>query len=656
MTKKSRRVPAQTAREQAPQDAPGWHRRGNALLDEGKIDGAITAFRRALRMDDKLAPVHNDLGTAYFQKGWHAEAEQSFRRAIALERGHAIAHANLGAALRAQGRLSEGRRAFQRALVLRIRNMLPRALRWRLPDEPFPDPAAKAHAKARALQQEALALEAADLPRAIDRARAAAATAPGQPELHITLAKLLAKAGDRHGAVAAADAALQLDPASAEIHAAISGVLHPWWEELAEKAARRAVELDPALHTGQGNLAAALWGLGRLEEAERHAREAIRLQPESVPYRGNLGLILKDLGKLEEARALFEAIAREAPDDAKVALDLGTLVYEVDGDLAGARRWFRKAQASGASPRAVLGEALLDFVEGNLPSAWERYEARKQVPDQREKHLPFAPLPAWDGRSDVPVLIYGEQGLGDEIMFASMLAELGVRSRQVRLLCDPRLEALFARSFPEYRVLAAPQGEQADHGRALEGIEAVAAAGSVGRWLRRQLSDFPPRRGYLAPDPEKVAAWKARLGPGPHAGASWIGGVQTTGRARRSMRVEHLAPLLAIPGLQWVSLQHGASGSPLREFPNVTQDLDELAALIAALDVVVSVCNTTVHLAGALGKDVLVMAPFMPEWRYAMGGERMLWYPSVRIFRQPRYGDWPPVLAQVRQALAGRFG
>ena len=132
--------------------------------------------------------------------------------------------------------------------------------------------------------------------------------------------------------------------------------------------------------------------------------------------------------------------------------------------------------------------------------------------------------------------------------------------------------------------------------------------------------------------------------------------MQKTGRSRRSLSVAALAPLLSLAGTQWVSLQHGAEDPSIRAFPGVTHDLDDLAGLISALDIVVTVCNTNVHIAGALGKDVLVMAPFVPEWRYGMAEERMLWYPSARIFRQSRYGEWDGVLAKVLATLNSGSG
>jgi tetratricopeptide (TPR) repeat protein len=623
------------------------HDLGNALIDQGKIDRAITAFRRALRIDDRLAEVHNDLGAAYFQKGWYAEAEACFRKAIERDGAHAVAYGNLGAALRAQGRLGDSRRAYQRALLLKLRALLPTFLRWRITSPRVSDPGS---AVAEAIAKEAVALEEAkDIPRALERASTAVASAPDRTEYRILRARLLVKSHEHHAALQEALEALRLEPGSADVHAVIAGICHPWRDDIASEAGRRAIELDPNSHLGHANLAAALWGLGRLDEAERHAREAVRLEGGQTGYRTNLALILKDQGRLDEARAMYQELIARSPDNPKLALDLGTLALECDGDLPAARAWYRKAQVSGeARPR--LSEALLDLAEGRFDSAWNKYEARKEVADQRFQHSHFAHLPPWDGKSDCRLLVYGEQGLGDEIMFASMLPDLAQRVRRITVMCDARLGALFRRSFPDCEVIAEARASQDERAKTLQDIDAAVAAGSLGALFRRSRDDFPRHAGYLVADAGKVAGWKERLAAGRHAGLSWIGGIQKTGRGRRSIPMEALQPLLELP-LQWVSLQHGVSGSPLREFPGVTEDLDDLAALLNALDVVVSVCNTTVHLAGALAKPVHVMAPFVPEWRYGISGD-MLWYPSARVFRQARYGDWSEVIAAVARSIA----
>jgi Flp pilus assembly protein TadD len=485
--------------------------------------------------------------------------------------------------------------------------------------------------------------------------RAAVERKPERTEYQINLARLLAKSGEYDAALQAALVALKLEPGSANVHATIAGIYHPWREDLAEEAARRAIALDPSSHAGHGNLAASLWGQGKLEEAAKHGREATRLRPAHIGYRTNLGLILKDLGELKEARALYHGMVDEAAQHPKLAMDLGTLAIECDGDLEAARAWYCKAQAASDDPRAFLSEAILDLLEQRFETGWDKYEARKRVADQRYQHSIFAHLPAWNGESDCRLLVYGEQGLGDEIMYAAMLRQLSPRVRRITLMCDSRLGALFQRSFPELEVVAEPRATQGERVKALQHIDAVIAAGSLGRLFRHSVNDFPRHDGYLAADPAKVSAWKERLGAGRHFGISWIGGLQKTGRSRRSVPLERLHSLLGAVQASWVSLQHDFAGSGLVEFPGVTQDLDELASLISALDLVVSVCNTTVHLAGALGKEVIVLAPFVPEWRYGLSGE-MLWYPSARVLRQATYGDWQDVLARLDALLRTRAG
>ena len=631
------------------------HDLANALLDDGKVDRAISAFRRALRIDDAAAEVHNDLGAAYFRKGWHAEAAECFRKAIEFKPAHGVAHANLGAALRAQGRLGESRRAYQRALLLRLRGMLPRFLQWPI-RAPGARPAAPGDEDPDRLLARALAFEnALDLASALPLVRQAVLRKPERADYQISLARLLAKSSDYDGALEAAGRALKLEPGSAEVHATIAGIYHPWREDLSEQSARRALELDPSSDAAHGNLAAALWGQSRLDEAAKYGREAVRLKPGHIAYRANLALILKDLGLMEEARVLYRGLAAEAANHPKVAMDLGTLAVECDRDLEAARGWFRRARAVSDDPRAVLYDAIVDLLDRRFDVAWEKYEARKRVPDQRYQHSIFAHLPAWDGKSDCRLLVYGEQGLGDEIMYASMFGDLARRVRRISIMCDPRLGALFLRSFPAIEVIPEPRDSQGDRAKHLRHVDAAVAAGSLGALFRRNVADFPQHTGYLTADAAKIAAWKERLGVGRHFGLSWIGGLQKTGRSRRSVTLEELRPVLELSGRDWVSLQHGVTGSALREFPKVTDDLDDLAALICALDGVVSVCNTNVHLAGALGREVIVTAPFVPEWRYGLSGE-MLWYPSARMLRQGTYGDWQDVLARLDALLRTRAG
>jgi hypothetical protein len=164
-----------------------------------------------------------------------------------------------------------------------------------------------------------------------------------------------------------------------------------------------------------------------------------------------------------------------------------------------------------------------------------------------------------------------------------------------------------------------------------------------------------------------TAQWRVRLaaiGAGRKVGISWQGGTQKTRSPIRSLPLERLAPLLGVGGIHFVDLQYTDRGDEIQavesslgvrihRWAEARDHFEETAALIAELDLVISVCNTVVHLGGALGKKVWVMAPFSPEWRYGISGESMPWYPSVRLFRQPTYGAWDPVIEDVAQSLRG---
>jgi hypothetical protein len=297
-------------------------------------------------------------------------------------------------------------------------------------------------------------------------------------------------------------------------------------------------------------------------------------------------------------------------------------------------------------------------------AGWDDYEGRYDSDETPRRGFPF---PDWDGGGFTgrAVLVYAEQGLGDEIMFANCLPDLIAEAGRVAVACDPRLAPLFVRSFPEASVFGAPRTAVHAWLDQAGAIDVQVAAGSLPRRYRRAAQDFPAHSGYLRADSGRVRHYRERLaalGPGRKVGLAWRGGLVRTRRAVRSIEPGLLAPLLARRDLRFVSLQHGdvdedlarmhsAGGRSPVHWPEVPADPDDAAALMAALDATITVCSSVVHLGGALGVRVLAMVPASPEWRYLRSGDRLPWYPSVEVVRQQRADDWAAVIECVTRRV-----
>lgn len=368
--------------------------------------------------------------------------------------------------------------------------------------------------------------------------------------------------------------------------------------------------------------------------ALEHYGAALALQPSDPEVHDLLGSTYQELGRIEEALAEYDRALSLRPDH------------------AGAH--FHRGLA-----RLLLG----DFARG-----WEDYEFRKR---SAESTAPARRYPEWDGSplGGRTLLVRREQGLGDEIMFASMVPEIVRAAKHCVLECEPRLRPLFSRSFAQATVFAArPDGSLPPEVSGLP-VDVESAAGSLARFLRPDARSFPAGSGYLKADAGRVAYWRARIaegGKGLSVGISWTGGVRKTRRAVRSLPLLNWLPLLRLPQARFVSLQytpeataeiaelHRAHGVTVEHWPEAIEDYDETAALVGALDLVLSVCTSVVHLGGALGRPVWVLAPYSPEWRYGFKGPAMPWYSSVRVYRQPAYGAWDAVVSEVLRDLHGQ--
>jgi hypothetical protein len=306
----------------------------------------------------------------------------------------------------------------------------------------------------------------------------------------------------------------------------------------------------------------------------------------------------------------------------------------------------------------------VQLARGDFARGWENYEARLSSGHGVQRQYPIARWRGEDLRGK-RIFVYGEQGLGDEIMFASCIPDLIAGGAHCLLDCNPRLRGLMRESFPDIEVLETLS--RPDSPNVIDvAADVCAPLGSLPRFLRASCERFAGGKAYLQAASRRVADWRERLaagGSGLKVGLSWRGGLARTGRVQRSLELEALLPLLRTPGVDWVSLQHDARpeeiaalqarhGFRVADWRDAHADFSETAALICALDLVITVCSTVVHLSGALGRDTLVMTPRGAEWRYMLEGASMPWYGSVSLLRQHQRNDWGPVLGAVHARLA----
>ncbi len=494
--------------------------------------------------------------------------------------------------------------------------------------------------------------------------RMASAVDPGNADAWNELGLIEITLGNFEQAQESLETAVNRNPELAEAWNNIGMILGRRRDlENARRHFLRAVFLKPGFYMAACNLGLVDRDLERFEDAERELRTALGLDPCPTAARLNLASVLQDTGRPEAALEMLEAAHSEAPEDSDVLAATSAVRLRLGDGPAALQAADQALALAPDNADARLALATAQLATGDFAHGWENYEARLTSGQGSQRRFPIA---RWNGEDlrAKRIFVYGEQGLGDEIMFASCVPDLIAGGAHVLLDCKPRLRMLMRDSFPEIEVLeslAQPGSPE------VVGFSAdlCSPLGSLPRFLRTSRARFAGGRPYLKADTRRMASWRERveaLGAGLKVGISWRGGLARTGRFQRSIPLEALSGLLATPGVRWVGLQHDARpeelaaletqhGIAVADWREAHADLAETAALIGALDMVITVCSTVVHLSGALGRAALVLTPRGPEWRYMLEGESMPWYGSVTLLRQSRRNEWNDVLAAARTRL-----
>lgn len=555
-------------------------------------------------------------------------------------------------------------------------------------------------AKADSLFQKAFAAHnAGELKDAESLYRKALRETPSDMETLYLLGTVCAQLGKIDEAAKFLTSALKIAPDHVEALNSM-GLTLRGQKKLAESAAhfRRAVELRPDYVDALSNLGSVLELDGKLDEAEPPLRLALKLHPDMANAHYNLGLVLSRKDKFEEAALHFVRGLELMPDLPSAYSELGG-IYKRWGRLEQALTCFDRGLTMApdahflhsnrgaaleelgrfdealneyeiatklfpADTTARWNSAYLYLRQGILNRGWELHDLRLDAQGQVSERFPF---PRWDGSSleDKTILIYAEQGLGDEIWLASCVPDLIAKAKHCVLECTPRLAPLFARSFPQVTVVG---GDRLQIGWVVNvpKIDVQVAMGSMPRYLRSTLESFPKTRRYLVADTERTEYWRSRLallGPGLKVGICWRSGLIKGERHKNYSQLTQWGEIFKVPGVDFVNLQYDECADELREveekfgaavsvFPelDMKNELDETTALINSLDLVISAGTAVSELAGAAGVEIYRLDLFGKAMD-ALGTGASPWHPSMRLFSQLTPGDWETPLALVAETL-----
>jgi tetratricopeptide (TPR) repeat protein len=491
------------------------------------------------------------------------------------------------------------------------------------------------------------------------------------------------RAGDYASSVQAYEAALKLLPEHADIANDLGRLANRMgMHQQAEKLFRHYAAHMPDSLEAVNNLASSIKDQGRYDEATQVLKEALGRRPDSALLWNTLATVMNEQASLDNALIFFSEAARLDPKYANPRYNLSQ-VKIVLGDAEGALadcEAAMKMKGGSADDKAMMKLARSNFLlaNGRIGEGWDEYEIRLSSEFGDVTHF-AVDRPRWKPGAKIAgktLLVVGEQGLGDEVLFSNLLPDvmeaLGPDGK-LQLAVEARLVPLYQRTFPNaevtrHRTVAwatRPLRTLPDFDQSRTDL--WTPIGSMLREFRRSVDAYPPRVGFLTPDPERVAHWKKVLEeqapPGPKVGILWKSLIGKDARHRFFSPFERWKGVLQTPGVSFVNLQYGDCEAELAQAKaelgvtiwqppeiDLKMDLDDVTALCAAMDLVIGFSNATVNLAGAGGAPVWIITP-AAAWTRLNAESGYPWYPQARTFLNHDIQNWDPVMEEVTDAL-----
>ncbi|MBF0147820.1 MAG: tetratricopeptide repeat protein [Magnetococcales bacterium] len=605
---------------------------GNALKAMGKLDEAVARYRHALTLRPDYANAHNNLGTALQEQGKPREAIEHFQKALSLLGPMPQVLNNIGNAFQDLSQWDEAVHYYRQALTL-----LPR----------FPE---ALNNLGRALVHQGKVEEG------LERLAEAVEIKPDYVDALVNLGRAMSDNGQKDDAVMMFRRALDVEPTH-EVACHSLGSVFQELGRLDESMAsyHRALELNPNHHEALTNLGVALLDRGELDEAVTHFERAIAVLPTYVLAWNNLGVARQNQNRMEESAACYERALALKPDYYEALNNLGVARYKQNRLMEAIELFMKVQEMAPEYPDAYYNEGMARLAIGDFQRGWQHCEWRLKM---RAYQIAGHSQPIMDqamakGRQ---ILLHCEQGMGDSIQmirYAAMIKEMGAT---VVVFCPKALTRLFATvkgidflsDDPE---LIPP----CDHRIPILSLPLFCQTHHPDR--------VPTPIPYLFANPDRVAVMRDQFkdAKGLKVGLVWRGNPGHSNDRNRSLDVTLMSRLLEIQGCRFVNLQLGLTEREQAVFAGRTHWMDmsamlsdfaDTAAVVTQLDLVITVDTSVAHLTGALGRPAWVLLPKVADWRWLQERDDSPWYPTLRLFRQPDFGDWETVMTQVAQKLA----
>ncbi|WP_370678092.1 tetratricopeptide repeat protein [Pleomorphomonas sp. PLEO] len=609
----------------------------------GRFSEGAALLEAVLRIDRQNVQALDVLGDAFSAMGRFAEAADCYLNLSLRKQGAVRPLVKRGAALYRAGNCAQAAEVYLAAINISGTE-------------------SKAYVAKLWLDYATLEVELDNLPEAESALRRAISLEPNNKSAILSLSDVLCRMGEVSGAAKLCSQAISAGLRDSEVHYSYGRLLFhlkSFSECIAECDA--ALAINPGMYAAHCLRGSSLRSMGRLEEAEISAREALRIQPDYVLALIELGTVVDGLGRHAEALEMRKKTAELEPSETTLA-NLA-LSFENLGETATAIEILEGVSARYPDNHNLMTSLACIYLRNQMfDKGWSKYawRIRSEIDANRVRH--HSQYERWQGQSLASgrLLVWGEQGVGDEVMFSGLIPQLLAAGIAVTLECDPRLVKPLARSFPQVECFARTRDPLP-----ASNISAAISAGDLFELLRPDRhADRWLSEGFLRADEQARSHFRERYAANrPLVGISWRTSNPVTGHLR-SLRRENLHHLVASQDADFVSLQYG-NHDALRTEVNgavlidgeVDQfvDLDLFIAQVSAMDAVVTVDNTTAHVAGALNIPTLLLLPFAADWRWFRNGGKSSWYPSVMLLRQTVSCEWEDVVEEAKKKLSERF-